>query len=172
MKARKYVLANQAVKRNFLVDLHALPIDGSITVTLSSTGSKSARQRGLQHIWYDDIVMSGLGGEHESSPEGLDIYCKYRWGIRILTADDIGPNEDSYLAENFSEYSKKYHADPNKMVWWVTQNIHTEDMNTNQMAQFLTEIQRYYAIVVGVNLTDPDEKGWESLLKIAEEKAA
>jgi len=136
-------------------------------VTISATGSKSARQRGLQHIWYDDIVMSGLGGLHEHNEAILDVYCKYRWGIRILTAEPIGPNENDYLTDSYLAYAKYNSDDPEKMMWWTNQNIHTEAMNTSQMARFLTCIKEYYAIDIGVNLTDPDMRGWGGLLEVA-----
>ncbi len=168
MKARKYCIINAQVRNTFLRDFHSLPSDGSTSVVISATGSKSARQRGLQHIWYDDIVMSGLGGEHESTPEKLDLYCKYRWGISILVSVEIGPNLDGHLGDCFMEYSRAHKSSPEKMIWWTMQNIHTEDMDNNQMAQFLTKIQDYYGHEVGVNLTDPAQRGWDSLLKVAE----
>jgi len=166
MKSQKYVLINEAVKRTFLQDLYCRPIDGSVTVTISKTGSKSSRQRGLQHIWYNDIVMSGLGGEYEANETILDVYCKYRWGIRILLSEPIGPNENDYLADAYIEYVKSNKHNPSKMMWWTGQNIHTEDMSNNQMAQFLTAIRDYYGHEVGVNLTDPDLRGWEGLLEV------
>lgn len=171
MKARKYCIINAAVRQLFLRDFHSAPTDGSVSITISATGSKSARQRGLQHIWYHDIIMSGLGGTHESTEESLDLFCKYKWGIQILTVDEIGPNEDGHLGDAFVEYSLKHKSDPKRMMWWTRQNIHTESMDNNQMAQFLTRIQEHYAHEMGVNLTDPDARGWDSLLKIAEEVA-
>ena len=167
MKSQKYILINESVKKLFLRDLYIKPLDGSVTVTISATGSKSARQRGLQHIWYDDIVMSGLGGQHEANEEILDVYCKYRWGIRILTAEPIGPNENDYLTDSYLAYSKANGKDPGKMMWWTAQNIHTEDMSNSQMARFLTAIKENYAIDMGVNLTDPDQRGWDNLLEVA-----
>ncbi len=165
MKAQKYILIDEAMKKRFLLDLYTRPLDGSTTVTISATGSKSARQRGLQHIWYNDIVMSGLGSKYEADEDILDVYCKYRWGIRILTADSIGPNENDYLTDSYLTYSKANAKDPDKMMWWTQQNIHTEAMNTSQMAQFLTAIKENYAIDMGVNLTDPDQRGWDNLLE-------
>lgn len=168
MKSRPYVLVSEYVKKKFLSDLYCMPLDGSVTVTVSSTGSKSTKQRGLQHVWYNDIVMSGLGGKYEANDEILDVYCKYRWGIRILTSEAIGPNENFHLGEAYIEYSRIHKANAEKMMWWTKQNIHTEQMSNNQMAQFLTAIRDYYGHEVGVNLADPDEKGWGNLLEIAE----
>lgn len=163
MKAKKYILINEAVKKTFLLDLYARPLDGSVTVTISATGSKSARQRGLQHIWYGDITLSGLGGYYESNEDILDVYCKYRWGIRILTSEPTGVNENDYLTDAYLAYFEKNGKDPKKMMWWTAQNIHTEDMSQSQMAQFLTAVKNHYD-EMGVNLTDPDARGWEGLL--------
>jgi hypothetical protein len=167
MKAEKYVLINEGVKRRVLQRFHTITLDGSSTITFSATGSKSARQRGLQHIWYDDVVMSGLGGAYESNDEILDLYCKYRWGIRILLSESTGPNENDFLSETYLAYFEKHGKDPARMMWWTAQNIHTEDMSNNQMAQFLTAFRNYYGHEVGVNLTDPDAKGWANLLEMS-----
>jgi len=134
MRAKKYILINEAVKKTFLLDLYARPLDGSLTVTLSPTGSKSARQRGLQHIWYNDIVMSGLGGKYEANEDIIDVFCKYKWGIRILTTEQTGVNELDYLTDAYLTYHEKNGKDPKKMMWWTAQNIHTEDMSQSQMA--------------------------------------
>lgn len=167
MKSQRYILINEDVKKRFLRDLYTRPLDGSTTVTISATGSKSARQRGLQHIWYDDIVMSGLGGQYEADEQILDVYCKYRWGIRILTAEPIGPNENDYLTDSYLAYAKVNADDPEKMMWWTRQNIHTEAMSNSQMARFLTAIKEHYGIDLGVNLTDPSMRGWDGLLEVA-----
>jgi hypothetical protein len=165
MRAKKFILINEAVKKTFLLELYTKPLDGSVTVTMSPTGSKSARQRGLQHIWYNDIVMSGLGGEHEANEDIIDVFCKYKWGIRILTSEQTGVNDDDYLTDAYLAYHEKNGKDPGKMMWWVAQNIHTEDMSQSQMAQFLTKIKEHYD-EMGVNLTDPDARGWEGLMEM------
>ena len=167
-KSEKFVLVNADIQRNFIHRMRQLPCDGSITAVLQRTGSKSARQRGLQHIWYSDVVKSGLGGYYESDEDILDIYAKYRWGLRILVTEEIGPNVNGYLSDAWMGYLKENKNDSERMMWWVSMNVHTEDMSQNQMAQFLTEFQNYYGYEIGVELTDPISKGWENLLEQAE----
>jgi hypothetical protein len=164
-KSDPYTLVNGNVRNNVMEQLFALPLDGTWAVVFHPVGSKSSRQRGLQHIWYDDILKSGIGGEHESGKDILDLACKYRWGLPIMIRDD-----DNF-AELYLAYSKKYKSNPEKMTWFVKHNVHTEQFSQSQMAEFLTSIQNYYGIEKGVNLTDPDQKGWGNLLDYAEKVA-
>jgi len=140
------------------------PLDGSVTVIFQPTRGKSAKQRGLQHLWYRDVVNSGVGGKYEEDEDILDVYCKYRWGIAIAT------QSDEYLAELFIYYSRKYGKDPDRMMWWTREHIHTEKFTVTEMATFLTQIQRWYGIRHGVNLTDPDAYGWKGLLEMTDER--
>jgi hypothetical protein len=165
MKAKTYVIVNKKLQQAALVDLLDRPMDGSIQVVISGVANKSARQRGLQHIWYGDVVKSGLGGEHESAEDLLDWACKYKWCLPLMI---IG---DGNFAEVYNGYSKKYRSDPEKMKWFVKMFVHTEYLSNNEMATYLTKFRDYYD-ELGVNLTDPDEKGWANLLDQAEERAA
>ena len=160
MKAKIYTIVNKKVQQAALVDMLDRPMDGTVQVTISGVATKSARQRGLQHIWYNDVVKSGLGGEHESAEDLLDWACKYKWCLPLMIQGD----------ENFAEvylgYSKKYKMDPDKMKWFVKQFVHTEYLSNNEMATYLTKFRDHYDLM-GVNLTDPDEKGWANLLEQA-----
>ena len=158
MKATKYYLINAQVKQNIIQHLNDLPLDGSVTVTISPTGSKSAKQRGLQHIWYNDVINSGLGGEYESDKESLDLYAKWRWCLDILCRDEN-------FADMFLDYHAKHKDSKSKMRWFITNHVHTEDLSNNEMAEFLTEFQRHYS-ELGVNLTDPAAQGLEKLLRM------
>ena len=161
MKAQRYALVNGEVRKNVINDLMDRPIDGTVQVVISGVATKSARQRGLQHIWYGDVVKSGLGGEHESGEDLLDLACKYKWCLPLLI---IG---DGNFAEVYNGYSKKYKENSDKMLWFVKQFVHTEHLSNNQMASYLTSFRDYYDLM-GVNLTDPDEKGWANLLEQVE----
>jgi hypothetical protein len=164
MKALRFNLVNGQIRKNVINDLMDRPVDGTIMVTISGVADKSARQRGLQHIWYADVVKSGLGGEHESSEDLLDWACKYKWCLPLLI---IG---DGNFAEVYNGYAKKYKADPEKMKWFVKQFVHTEQLSNNQMAQYLTKFRDHYDMM-GVNLSDPDEKGWKNLLDQVEQRS-
>ncbi len=161
MKAQRYAIVNGQVRKNAINDIMDRPCDGTVEVIVQGLATKSSRQRGLQHIWYGDVVKSGLGGEHESAEDLLDWACKYKWCLPLQIQGD----------ENFAEvylgYSRKYKSNPEKMKWFVKAFVHTEQLSNNQMASYLTSFRDYYD-EMGVNLTDPDEKGWANLLEQVE----
>ena len=163
MKAQRYALVNPAIAKNVVADIMGRPTDGTIEVVISGLATKSSRQRGLQHIWYDDVVKSGLGGEHESSEDLLDLACKYKWCLPLKI------QSDGNFAEVYLGYCKKYKSNPEKMLWFVSAFVHTEQLSNNEMASFLTSFRNYYD-EIGVNLTDPDEKGWANLLEQVDER--
>lgn len=159
MKAKRYALVNGQIRKNVVNEIMDLPVDGTVEVTIAGLRTKSARQRGLQHIWYTDVVKSGVGGEHESGEDLLDLACKYKWCLPLLIQGD------GNFAEVYLGYCKKYKLDREKMLWFVKQFVHTEQLSNNEMASFLTSFKDYYAIELGVNLTNPDDRGWEGLLE-------
>ncbi len=164
MKAESYALVNGQVRKNVVSRLMDLPVDGTVQVTFTGVGTKSARQRGLQHIWYNDIVASGIGDHYDSDKELLDLKCKYKFGLPILIRDD------DMMAELYLAYAKKFKQDSERMMWFVKTHVHTEQFSMSQMAEFLTRIQEEY-VQLGVNLTDPDARGWGNLLDYVEETA-
>lgn len=159
MKAQTYALAHPAVKKTVMNMIMDLPTDGTYQVTIGGIATKSARQRGLQHIWYGDVVKSGVGDEADSDKELLDLKCKWKWCLPLMI------QSDGNFAEVYLGYTKKYRADPEKMKWFVKQFVHTEYLSNNEMASYLKSFQDYYALELGVNLTDPDDKGWANLLE-------
>lgn len=164
MKAEKFVLVNGIVRNNALKKISCAPLDGSFTLTISSTGDKSSRQRGLQWLWYRDVVLSGVGGNDEADSTRLHLVSKYRWCLPILVRDD------DQFAELWLDYFNKW-RNPNKEAhkdrfeWFVDNHVSTERLNQSQMAEYLTAFKDHYCIELGVNLTDPAAKGWEDLLK-------
>ena len=150
MKSESYILTNEAVKANAALHIRNIPADGKIKVTISSSGDKSARQRGLQWRWNTDVSKSGKGGKHEDTKEGVHLVSKYRWAIPILIRDD------PFFADLHSTWIQLYGKDPDRMEWFVENQVHTEIFTVSQMAEFLTEYQRYY-LDNGVELTNPDD---------------
>lgn len=161
MKQQRYALVNAQVAKNVVADIMGRPTDGTIEVVVMAAASKSSKQRGLQHIWYNDVVKSGIGDEADSDKELLDLKCKWKWCLPLMI------QSDGNFAEVYLGYSKKYRSNPEKMKWFVKQFVHTEYLTNNEMASFLTSFRDYYAVELGVNLTDPDEKGWANLLEQA-----
>jgi len=152
MKSESYILINSNVLNNAIMRLKELELNGKIQLTISNAGNKSARQRGLQYLWYKDVVNSGIGGKHEETVESLHTACKYWFARPILIRDDAN------FAELDSIYTQLYNTDAIRMAWFAESQIHTEKLTVSQMAEYLTDFQRYYADK-GVNLTNPDERG-------------
>jgi len=151
MKAEDYILVNEAVKLNACLHIKNIVADGKVMVTIHNAGNKSARQRGLQWRWYTDVVGSGIGGKHEASKESVHIASKYLWAIPIFIRDD------PFFADLHAIYVQLYGKDPERMRWYADSQVHTEKFTSSQMAEFLTEFQRYY-IDKGVELTNPDDQ--------------
>ena len=158
MRQKPIFLVDERALQTARVALRDAPLDGTVKVTFSSAKDKSARQRGLQYIWYGDVVRSGVGGQNESSEERLHLASKYRWALPILIRDD------DYFAELWLNYFEANQNDPKKLEWFVAHHVSTEALDQSQMAEYLHKFQDYYAHDLGVNLTDPDERGWRNLL--------
>lgn len=150
MKAENYILVNDNVMNNAIMRIREIPTDGKTKITISDTGSKSARQRGLQWRWNQDVAKSGIGGKHEDNKNGVHLVSKYRWAIPIFIRDD------DFFADLYNSWIKAHGSNPERIEWFVDTQVHTENFSTSQMAEFLTEFQRYY-LDKGVNLTDPDD---------------
>jgi len=152
MKAESFYMINESVYQNLVDRLCKVELDGKTKITISNAGSKSTKQRGLQWRWYTDIVNSGIGDELESTPQGVDLKCKWMFALLIFARDD------SFFSDLLTEYKKKYYGDNDRMKWFIESQVHTERFNTSQMAEYLDFIEKYY-IDKGVNLTDPREYG-------------
>ena len=151
MKSEPFYLTADHVKANLINRLVGIECDGSIKVVISDSGSKSAKQRGLNWRWNSEVAAAGIGGRHESTKDGVHLVAKYRWALPILIRDD------DFFADLYQSWVERHGHDEEKMRWFVDSQVHTERMSTSQVAEFLTEFQRHYGPLV--NLTDPDSMG-------------
>ena len=151
MKAQHYILISEQVRENAIDYIRELPADGKLKITISDAKDKSVRQRGLQWKWYTEVSEAGIGGRHEDTKEGVHLVSKWRWAMPILIRDD------DFFAELFMAWQEKHKNDEDAMRWFVDTQVHTESFNTSQMAEYLTEFQRYYGQYVA--LTDPNDRG-------------
>lgn len=151
MKAKTYVLINEAIKVNACLHIKDIVADGKTQVTIQNAGDKSSRQRGLQWLWNTDVALSGMGGEFEDTKENVHLVSKYRWAIPILCRDDTN------FGDIYAGFIKEHGKDPERMRWFVDVMVHTEKFNTSQMAEFLTDYQRYY-LERGFPLRDPEDQ--------------
>jgi len=152
VKQESYILANDNVRNNLIMRIKEIECNGKTKVTISGSGTKTARQRSLQFLWYTEVANSGLGGKHEDTKDGVHLIAKYRWAIPIFNRDDV------HFNDLYSIWIQLYGKDPERMEWFVDNQVHTEDFSVSQMAEYLTDFQRYYADKE-VNLTNPDEQG-------------
>ena len=150
MKSESYILTSPNVLNTAIIRLRELECDGKVKLTISDAGDKSSKQRGLQWRWYGEVAKSGLGGKHEDEAQGVHLISKYRWAIPILNRDD------DFFSCLYSTYVQLYGKTPERMEWFISNQVHTESLSCSQMAEFLTNFQAYYSSK-GVSLTDPDD---------------
>ena len=149
MKAKTFSLASLDSLNKAKAYLEGVIPNGKIKVVFSDAGCKSVKQRGLEWNWYTEVAEAGIGGEHEDSKEGVHLVSKWRFAVRILQRDD------DFFADLYDGWCKRHEGDSEAIMWFIDQQVKTEKFNTAQMAEYLTEFQRYY-IRKGVNLTDPE----------------
>ena len=152
MRAKTFFLTSLEAIKSADEYLHGVIPDGKIKVTFSDVGTKSAKQRGLEWQWYTEVAEAGIGGAHEDSKEGVHLVSKWRFAVRIQQRDD------SFFAELYDGWCRKNEGDSSKIMWFIDQQVKTEKFDTAQMAEYLTEFQRYY-LRKGINLTDPEFRG-------------
>ena len=160
MKSKPIFLVDDRALQAARVALRDAPLDGTVKVTFSAAKDKSARQRGLQWMWYEDVVKSGVGGTDEADQNRLHLVSKYRWCLPIQIRDD------DHMASLWLDFYQKHSDDAEALEWFVDHHVSTEALDRSQMAEYLTKFQEHYAWdPYNVNLRDPAEFGWRNLLK-------
>lgn len=152
MKAETYYLTSLKVISNLIARVAKIQPEEKLQVTISNIGTKSARQRGLDWMWNDDIAKAGIGGKYEDYKEGVHLVCKYRFAIPILTRDD------AFFSKLYEGWLNNHPNDSEAVMWFVEHHVSTEALTVSQMAEYLTAKQRYY-LDRRVNLTDPEFRG-------------
>ena len=88
MKAKTFFLTSLDAMRSANDYLLQVILDGKVKVTFSDAGTKSAKQRGLQWMGYDDKVKAGIGGRLCDTKENVHLEAKYRFAVPIFIRDD------------------------------------------------------------------------------------
>ena len=158
MKVKPIFLVDERARKTAMSQLMDMPTDGSMKVVFSGAKDKSAQQRGLQWMWYEDVVKSGIGGRDEANENRLHLVSKYKWCLPIQIRDD------DHMADLWLTFYNQHCHDPDALEWFVDHQVSTEKLIRSQMAEFLTKFQEHYA-GLGVNLRDPTDYGWASLLE-------
>ncbi len=152
MKAKSYILLNDHIVNNLILDIRSRQLDGKTKVNISAAANKSARQRGLQHIWYEDVVKSGVGGIDEESHKSVSIKAKRDFAMHIIFMNPEKYEDFLYL---YNELSRSNGWDRAGFIsYFYDKHLHTEWFDTQEMAKFLTYFQVHYSDL-GVNLSDP-----------------
>lgn len=155
MKAENYYLTSLKVFEKVKKRLEGITLDGKTKVTISDAGSKSAKQRGLQWMGYEDKARSGKGGRLGDTKENCHLEAKYRFAVPIFLRDD------PFFADLYTGWCKKCEELDDKherMLYFVDQHVSTEKFTTSQMAEFLTEF-RNDCIRNGIDLREPEFRG-------------
>ena len=150
MRAEQFNLINHEVRKNLINRILDIDCNGKIKVTISNVGSKSQKQRGLQWKWYSELAESGIGSA--DTKERAHLESKYRLAIPILLRDD------ELFVGIYEHFTAHYLDNKEMMMQFVDDYVHTERFNTSQMAEYLTDFERYW-LDKGVNLTNPDLYG-------------
>jgi len=158
MKVKPIFLVDERARKTAMSQLMDAPTDGTMKVTFSGAKGKSARQRGLQWMWYEDVVKSGIGGRDEADENRLHLVSKYRWCLPIQIRDD------DHMADLWLAWNRAHQHDPAALEWFVAHHVSTEKLDQSPMAEYLTKFQEHYA-GLGVNLRDPADFGWANLLE-------
>ena len=119
---------------------------GWMRVSWTHDKTRSGQQNALSHVWYEQVAQE----LRENTPLGIKCECKLRYGVPILRAEDAEFRQAYDAAIKPLTYETKLEA---MKVWPVTSR-----MNTDQLSQYLTDVQAAY--LGRVTLQFPDEWRW------------
>ena len=155
MKAKNYYLVSQKVVNEVAEKLLEIPLDGKTKVTFSDAGTKSAKQRGLQWMGYEDKARSGKGGRLGDTKENCHLEAKYRFAVPIFLRDD------PFFGDLYTGWCNKCELLEDKeerMLFFIDHHVSTEKFTTSQMAEFLTEFRKD-CVRKGIELREPEFRG-------------
>jgi len=148
MKAENFMLVNESIKVNACLRIKDIVADGKTMVTIHNSGNRSVKQNSLLWLWHTFVANSGKGSY--DTKEAVHRSVKKRWVIPILIRDD--PN----FADLYRIWKQLYGGNMDRMNWFVDNMVSTATLDTNQMAEVLTDYQRYY-LEHEMPLPDPDD---------------
>lgn len=148
MKSENFILVSEAVKINACLRIKDIIADGKTKITISNAGGRSIKQNSLLWLWNTEVAKSGKGSYDEK--EAVHRSVKQRWVIPILIRDD------GLFADLYRIWAQLYKGNMDRMNWFVDNQVSSATLTTHQMAEVLTEYQRFYA-GHGVELTNPDD---------------
>lgn len=136
MKAEPYHLINEHVLNMAIMRLREIPLDGKTKLVISNAGDRSVRQNALYWLWNTFVANSGMGSY--DTKKTVHRAAKKRWAIPILIRD----NEN--FAALYAAWKGLYGSDVDRMNWFLDEEVSTTRLTTHQMAEYLTDYQRFY----------------------------
>jgi len=149
MKSEPYHLINEHVLNMAIMRLREIPLDGKTKLVISNAGDRSVRQNALYWLWNTFVANSGMGSY--DTKESVHRAAKMRWAIPILRRDD------EFFASLYSIWRQLYGSDADRMNWFCDNQVSTAIFTTHQMAEYLTDYQRFY-LGHGVSLPMPEDR--------------
>ena len=148
MKAEDFILINEAIKVNACLRIKDIVADGKIMVTIHNAGDRSVKQNSLLWLWHTFVANSGKGSY--DTKKAVHRSVKKRWVIPILLRDDPA------FSEVYRAWRTLHEFDVDRMNYFVDEFVSTTKLTTHQMAEVLTDYQRYY-LEHEMPLPDPDD---------------
>lgn len=148
MKAEKFILHTEFIRSNAIARISHVQCDGKTMVSISNAGSRTVKQNALLWMWHTEVSCSGKGSY--DTKESVHRSVKLRWVIPILIRDD------PVFSELYGMWKQSYGSDVDRMNWFADNQVSTATLSTHQLAEVLTDYQRYYTDH-GVNLTNPED---------------
>ena len=148
MKPEHYFLGSNATRQVILQRISSLEIgETHYRITIADSMSKSARQRGLQWLWYTEVANSGIGGCDIKE----DVHAEGKWRF----AKPILMRDDPIFAFVLPELEEKYRGNKEVMRHICDEYISTEGKDF-AINEYLSEFERYWR-PKGVHLTIPEK---------------
>ena len=143
-----YWLGSESTKEAVINRINEIDINGSMKCVISESKGKSARQRNLQWAWYDQVAKSGKGRDDDK--DDVHIRAKYQFARPILLRDD------EMFAHIWAGIYGTYANEPEALRYAAAEFMSTEKFTTSQMAEYLTEFEKYWR--PHVDLLIPQDK--------------
>jgi hypothetical protein len=158
MKTEQFFLVDQNVKKEVINKIIDLECDGKYKISISSAGSKTAKQRALDYLWDSEIFKSGVGWHDESV---ITTHARSKW----LFARPIWLRDDfEVFPIIYNHFMSKYRHDKKKCLIFAQDYISTERFTKEQAWEYMNNKQNFW-LEKGVNLTNPNDYGLDFYYK-------
>jgi hypothetical protein len=130
-----------------------VPLDGSWEIEVKPyEPSRSSAQRRLQHVWYTFIRDNQENKQH--TKEYIERFCKWKFGVPILRRDNEAFDKSWHYQSMYLTYEQTIDAMEFLPV--------TRLFNITQNAEYLDEMQKYYAMQ-DIHLPTRDDLYYEAM---------